>query len=237
MSEFNQFNQPVGNIITNWHQPPRPQKITLEGNFCRLEPVSQRHTQDLFSSWHSIDDERDWAYFPVNRPKNPKHCELYIASLSVSNDPLYFAVISLQTGKAVGSVALQNFDTVNGVLEIGWVNWSPFMKRTASATEAIFLLLKYTFDTLHYRRCGWRTDKLNQPAIDASERLGFKYEGTYRQAQIINGRNCDLRWYSIINTEWTDLSRALSAWLRVENFDERGRQIQRLKDLMLVQKR
>ena len=129
-------------------------------------------------------------------------------------------------------MALQNIDTRNGVLEIAWANWSPYMKRTASATEALFLLLAYVFEGLHYRRCEWKVDDLNQSAIGAAERLGFHYEGTFRQGQVVNGRNSDVRWYSILDGEWTDLGRALAAWLRKDNFDERGRQIRKLSDFL-----
>ncbi|WP_233972037.1 GNAT family N-acetyltransferase [Pectobacterium versatile] len=232
MTEFNVYGQELGKSLPEWQPRSLPQKVVLKGKHCFLEPIDLKHSQDLFDAWHSIDDERDWTYFHIKRPVAIRQSDHYIASLAASKDPLFFAVISLSTGKAVGFIALQRMDPDNGAVEIGWINWSPLMKRTLSSTEAIFLLLNYIFDTLQYRRCGWKCDSLHQSAISAAERLGFRYEGTLRQTQVSKGHSRDVRWYSIIDSEWPAISQAMQWWLHPSNLDDLGRQKKRLSEFM-----
>ncbi|WJY16373.1 GNAT family protein [Pectobacteriaceae bacterium CE90] len=232
MTEINIYGQELGKSLPDWQARPLPQKIILRGDYCLLEPIDIKHSQDLFAAWYCIDDERDWTYFHIRRPITIKQCDHYIASLAQSKDPLFYAVISASTGKAVGFVALQHIDPNNGAIEIGWINWSPLMKRTLCSTEAIYLLLSYTLETLQYRRCGWKCDSLHQSAINAAERLGFKYEGTLRQTQVSKGHSRDVRWYSIIDDEWPGIRQAMQLWLNPANMDEMGKQKQSLAKFM-----
>jgi RimJ/RimL family protein N-acetyltransferase len=231
-TELNIYGQALGKELPDWHSRGLLKKIPLKGDYCLLEPIDIKHSRDLFDAWHSIDDERDWTYFHIKRPITIKQCDHYIASLATSADPSFYAVINHATDKAVGSVALQRIDPENGTIEIGWINWSPLMKRTLCSTEAIFLLLSYIFDTLQYRRCAWKCDSLHESAIHSAERLGFQYEGTFRQMQVSKGRNRDVRWYSITDGEWPLIRRAMSLWLSPANLDEKGKQKQRLAELM-----
>ncbi len=228
----NQYQQPVGAALPDWRPRPPVQKVTLAGRFCRLEPLSMVHGPALFMAWHRIDDGRDWTYFSHSRPETRQQCDALIAANAASHDPLHFAVIDLATERAVGSVALMRVDAGNGVLEIGWVNWSPLMKRSALGTEAISLLLSYTFDRLGYRRCEWKCHSLNLASNQAAKRLGFQYEGTFRQAMVVKGHNRDTCWYSIIDSEWPALARALDGWLAPGNFDHQGRQCRPLAAFM-----
>ncbi|MEA9392533.1 GNAT family protein [Acerihabitans sp. TG2] len=232
MTELNIYGQALGKSLPDWQTRPLPQKVVLKGDYCRLEPIDIKHSQDLFDAWHSIDDERDWTYFHIKRPITIRQCDHYIASLATSNDPLFYAVIAISTGKAVGFMALQRIDPNNGALEIGWINWSPLMKRTLCSTEAILLLLSYTLDTLQYRRCGWKCDSLHQAAINAAQRLGFQYEGTLRQTQVSKGHSRDIRWYSIIDNEWPEIRQAMQHWLSPLNLDDRGMQKRKLAEFM-----
>ncbi|WP_413729516.1 GNAT family N-acetyltransferase [Sodalis sp. RH22] len=226
----NEYGQPIGARLADWQSRPLPQKITLAGRFCRLEPLALTHSPALFSAWHSIADERDWTYFSRRRPATLAACDALIAANAASGDPLFYAVIDQATGLAAGSVALMRIDPANGVLEIGWVNWSPLMKRSPCGTEAISLLLSYSFDTLGYRRCEWKCHSLNQPSNQAARRLGFQYEGTFRQAVVAKGHNRDTCWYSIIDSEWPAVGWALRAWLDSDNFSAEGRQKRPLAD-------
>jgi len=228
----NQYQQPIGAMLPNWQPRPKVQKTTLMGRFCRLEPLSAAHSPALFAAWHSVADGRDWTYFSRSRPENQRQCDVLIANNAASLDPLHFAVIDRSTELAVGSVALMRIDTDNGVVEIGWVNWSPLMKRSVFGTEAIYLLLSHIFDTLGYRRCEWKCHSLNLASNQAAKRLGFHYEGTFRQAVVVKGHNRDTCWYSIIDNEWAELARSLRNWLAQDNFDHQGRQLRPLAAFM-----
>ncbi|MDN2488174.1 GNAT family N-acetyltransferase [Kosakonia sacchari] len=232
MTEINAYGQELGPALPDWHPRSLPQRIVIRGQYCLLEPIDLKHSHDLFAAWHSIEDERDWTYFHIRRPVTIRQCDHYIASLAASKDPLFYAVINLSTNKAVGFLALQRMDPDNGAVEIGWINWSPLMKRTLCSTEAIFLLLSYTMETLQYRRCGWKCDSLHQSAISAAVRLGFTYEGTLRRTQVSKGHSRDVRWYSIIDEEWNEISLAMQCWLSPSNFDEKGKQKRRLAEFM-----
>jgi RimJ/RimL family protein N-acetyltransferase len=130
----------------------------------------------------------------------------------------------------VGIVSYLRIDPVNGSIEVGWVTWSPLMQRSAISTEAHYLLMKHAFEELGYRRYEWKCNALNGPSMKAAERLGFTYEGTFRQAVIVKGRNRDTAWFSMIDKEWPTLRSAFEAWLKPDNFDADGRQRKRLED-------
>lgn len=231
MTTLNHFGQPVGDELTDWQSRELPQHIQLDGRFCHLEPLSvERHSKDLFTAWHTIEDNRDWTYLSVDRPATQQACDSYLTANAASKDPLFFAVVDNATQRAIGSVALMRIDPVNGVIEIGWVNWSPLMKRTSHSTEAIFLLLNYIFDGLNYRRCEWKCHSLNAPSSAAAKRFGFQYEGTFRQAIINKGRTRDTKWHSILDSEWPARKAEFEQWLSADNYHADGQQKQRLED-------
>ncbi|ELY2622504.1 GNAT family protein [Cronobacter malonaticus] len=230
MKELNSFGQYVGQPVAEWTPRELPQKKMFAGHFCHLEPVSVRHALALHHAWHSIDDTRDWTYLADERPPTLTATEYYLRRLEAAPDAWYFTVLENISGQPTGTLCLMNVDKTHGVIEIGNVNWSPAMKRTHYGTEAIYLLLAYVFEELKYRRCEWKTDELNTPAIQAAQRLGFIYEGTFRECQVRKGRNSNVNWYSIVEAEWPHHAKALRAWLRPENFNDRGRQIKHLKE-------
>ncbi|NMP25994.1 GNAT family N-acetyltransferase [Rahnella sp. SAP-1] len=237
MTNINHFGQPVGDELANNQPRKRPERRTLEGHYCQLEPLDcDKHSESLFTAWHSIDDERDWTYFSINRPATQADCNSYISHISRLEDPLYFAVVDQRTRRAIGGVSLMRIDAVNGVAEIGWVNWSPLMKRSRFGTEAIFLLLSYLFDTLDYRRCEWKCHSLNEASNLAARRFGFQYEGTFRQALISKGLNRDTCWYSMLDHEWPAIKTAFQQWLGEENFDADGIQKQKLEAFQTADK-
>lgn len=176
-------------------------------------------------------DGSQWTWLPQDPPQNKLEFEQIIAGLAEQNDPLHFAVMDTRRQKAVGRLALMRIDTTNGCIEIGHVHFSALMTRTAIATEAHWLLMQYVFDTLAYRRCEWKCDSLNAPSRNAAQRLGFTFEGIFRQALVYKGRNRDTAWFSIIDSEWPVRDSALRAWLAPENFDADGQQHQRLEAL------
>ena len=152
--------------------------------------------------------------------------------MTAGEDPLFHAIVDQATGKPVGAAAYMRIDRANGVIEVGNINYSPLLQRKPAATEAMFLMMARVFDELGYRRYEWKCDSHNAPSRAAAARLGFQYEGLFRQAVVYKGRNRDTCWFSIIDSEWPALKRAYGEWLAAENFDAGGRQRRGLAELI-----
>jgi RimJ/RimL family protein N-acetyltransferase len=189
------------------------------------------HTGDLYAAYRVATDHRHWTYMPAGPFDTVEDYRRYAEEAARSTDPRHYAVIERKTGKAVGTLALMRIDPKHGVIEVGTVMFSPLLQRTAMSTEAQFLLMAYVFDELGYRRFEWKCDSLNAPSRKTAERLGFTFEGIFRQAIVYKGRNRDTAWYSIIDTEWPRLKGAFQAWLSAENFDEQDVQRRSLTDV------
>lgn len=118
----------------------------------------------------------------------------------------------------------------NRSVEMGRVILAPALQKTRAATEAQYLLMEYVFEDLNYRRYEWKCDSLNRPSANAAMRLGFTYEGRFRNHAIYKGRSRDTDWFSIIDSEWSVLKKRFENWLSPENFDEQGQQKRSLRD-------
>src|SRR5229473_374530 len=147
-----------------------------------------------------------------------------------ADDRLYHAILERQSGRAVGVASFMRIDPASGVIEVGGINYSPRLQRTPAATEAMYLMMRRVFDELGYRRYEWKCDALNAPSRAAAARLGFRFEGIFRQAVVYKGRSRDTAWFSIIDGEWPTLKTAFERWLDPANFDESGRQRRRLSE-------
>jgi RimJ/RimL family protein N-acetyltransferase len=205
----------------------------MAGRLCRLEPLeASRHSEALYEA-HALDAEgRNWTYLPYGPFASPEDLAVWIGSVEKSTDPLFFAIIDLATQRAIGWASYLRVDAAMGSIEVGHLAYSPALQRTPAATEAMYLMMRRAFDELGYRRYEWKCNSLNAPSWNAAERLGFRYEGTFRQAWVQNGRNRDQAWFSIIDGEWPTLCSALEEWLDPSNFDFAGGQRRRLGDLM-----
>jgi RimJ/RimL family protein N-acetyltransferase len=229
---MNEYAQPIGQPMPDWTTRPAPIRVTLEGRFCRLEPLSSdRHADDLYSAYSLAADARDWTYMPVGPFGRKEDYRKYVATATQGDDPMHYAVIDLTNGKAVGALALMRQDPTNGVVEVGHVAFSPWLQQTPLASEAQFLLMAYVFEGLGYRRYEWKCDSLNAPSRSAAQRLGFTFEGIFRQAVVYKGRSRDTAWYSITDSEWPEIGKAFRAWLEPDNFDAYGRQRRSLSDI------
>lgn len=229
MSEINQFGQPVGTALPGWQPRPYPQRITFEGRFCRLEPLRVEHADALFNAYQQESDARGWTWLPFEPQTDIASYKAWVASVVTLQDPIHFAVIDKRTQQPVGTLSLMRIDSQNGVMEVGYVHFSPLMSRTPISTEAHWLLMHYTFDTLGYRRYEWKCDSMNEPSRRAALRLGFQYEGRFRQALVIKGRNRDTDWFSIIDSEWPQVDKAMQSWLAIDNFAPDGKQLKTLE--------
>ncbi|WP_241623212.1 GNAT family N-acetyltransferase [Rosenbergiella australiborealis] len=236
MTHYNQYQQPIGEPIENWQGAQRPAKKPLSGRYCRLEPINAtKHGEDLYRAFAEAEDTRDWTYL-LSGPFDQQGDYLtYLTHLETLNDPLHYAIIDLTTQRAIGSIALMRIDALQGVIEIGSVTYSSKLKRTRLATEAIILLLRYTLEDLGYRRVEWKCNALNQPSRAAALRLGFTYEGLFRQAMVVRGHNRDTTWFSIIDHDYPTLQAAYQQWLAPDNFDMQGQQRHKLSVLIAQQ--
>ena len=222
---INQYGQPVGESLPDWSERSRPADVVLEGVFCRLEPLNAEcHTDDLYTAYCSAPDHRDWTYMFAGPFHDAGEYRRYTEHASRSVDPKHYAVIDHKARKAVGTCALMRVDANNGVIEVGNVMFSPLLKKSPTSTEAQFLLMKHVFEDLRYRRYEWKCDSLNAPSRKAADRLGFSFEGIFRQAVVYKGRSRDTAWYSIIDKEWPAIKNAFLTWLAAENFDGEGKQ-------------
>lgn len=233
-TRLNRYGQPIGPATAAWSPRQRPSRTELAGRYCRLEPVnSQRHGADLYTAYMEAADDRDWTYLFAERPEREEDLDSYLAKLTSSDDPLHFTIIESHSNKALGTAALMRIDPVHGSLEVGSIAFSPRLKRTAAATESMYLMMRLALDELGYRRYEWKCDSLNAPSRAAAERYGFTFEGIFRNAVVYKGRSRDTAWYSITDQEWPRVRSAFQGWLDPANFDEHGRQKRRLQDFRI----
>lgn len=213
---INEHQQPVGHALPDWQPCPRPQRVVLEGQYCRLEPLAPSHTASLWAAWNTAKDNSGWTYLSVGPFASLQQFADFIETAAQSHDPLHYAVVDTQSGDALGTLSLMRIDPANGVVEVGFVMYTPLLQRTVQATEAHYLLMKYAFG-LGYRRYEWKCDSLNGPSRHAAIRLGFRYEGLFRQAVVYKQRTRDTAWFSILDSEWPQIQQAFEAWLSIEN--------------------
>ena len=228
---FNQLGQPVGFPVPGWKGAPRPPRTAMAGRYCRVEPIDPaRHAEDLYQANALDPSNRNFTYLTVGPFDSFDAYREWMTSAVRSDDPLFHAIVDAATGKAAGIASYMRIDDRNGVIEVGHLNFSPLLQRKPAATEAMYLMMKRIFE-LGYRRYEWKCDSLNAPSRAAAQRLGFSYEGIFRQATVYKGRNRDTAWYAMIDSEWPELDRAFQRWLDPANFDARGNQRERLSDL------
>ncbi|OGA24690.1 MAG: GNAT family N-acetyltransferase [Betaproteobacteria bacterium RIFCSPLOWO2_02_FULL_67_26] len=228
---YNELGQPIGAPLPGWKPVAPPPRTAMAGHFCRVEPIDPaRHAEELHRA-NAIDpSKRNFTYLSIGPFGTFDAYRDWMASARASDDPLFHAIIDATTGKAGGIASFMRIDCGNGVMEVGHLNYSPLLQRKPAATEAMYLMMKRAFE-LGYRRYEWKCDSLNAASRAAARRLGFSYEGVFRQASLYKGRNRDTAWYAMIDSEWPELDRAFRRWLDPSNFDAQGSQRERLSDL------
>ncbi len=225
MSDFhNDLGQPIGFPVEDWQRREHPRGAKMQGRFCRLEPIDiEAHSADLFNAFRQDQDEHNWTYLPYGPFATESELRGWISSSCLGDDPCFFTVIDNQTGNAVGVASYLRIDPGNGVIEVGHIHFSPLMQGRPISTEAMYLMMRQVFDVWGYRRYEWKCDSLNQPSCNAAQRLGFMFEGLFRQAVMYKNRNRDTAWYSIIDGEWPAAREVFEAWLDPRNFDAGGK--------------
>jgi RimJ/RimL family protein N-acetyltransferase len=221
----NEFGQPIGAPLPSWSARPLPPRAAIEGRFCRVEPLDpDRHAADLFAANSEDAEGRNWTYLPHGPYPSFDLYRGWAQAACSRDDPLVHAIVDRPSGRAVGVASLMRIDPAAGVIEVGGITYSPRLQRRPAATEAMYLLMRRVFEELGYRRYEWKCDALNAPSRAAAQRLGFRYEGLFRQAAVYKGRSRDTAWFSIIDSEWPALRAAFERWLDPANFDGDGRQ-------------
>jgi RimJ/RimL family protein N-acetyltransferase len=202
-----------------------PQRVSAEGRYVRLEPLSAVVHGDAL--WACVGGEEKaglWTWMPDGPFAERIEFNAALEAKAGASDPLFSAIVDRATGLATGMASLMRIEPKHRVIEVGGIMYSPLLQRTRGATEAMYLMARYVFDELGYRRYEWKCNSLNEPSRHAAQRLGFQYEGLFRQHMIIKGVNRDTAWFSMLDTEWLSRKVEFERWLLPENFDEAGRQ-------------
>ncbi len=222
--ETNSLGQSVGFRVENWKPPPIPSGRVMEGRFCRLERLDpEKHGRSLFDA-NAVDAlGAMWTYLPYGPFPEFEGYLAWLTARAKVPDTIFYAIVDRSTGSALGVASYLRIDPAAGSIEVGHLAYSPLLQRTPAATEAMQLMMTRAFD-LGYRRYEWKCDALNAPSAAAARRLGFVFEGIFRQAWVVKGRNRDSAWFSILDHEWPRLRDRFERWLAPANFDDNGRQ-------------
>lgn len=232
--DINEYGQPLGETIDNWFFREKPDRLKiLVGHFCMLEPLDiEKHSNLLYEAFESNNSGASWTYLPYGPFETLEALQVWMKNVIAEQDTLLYAIVDLKTRKPIGLCGYLRINPEHGVIEVGHLHFSPRLKKTLLATEAMYLMMHYALEILKYRRYEWKCHSLNEASRKAALRLGFQFEGIFRQSNVFKGRNRDTAWFSIINTEWQRLKQRFEKWpLSMDNFDAVGNQIKRLAEL------
>jgi RimJ/RimL family protein N-acetyltransferase len=229
MSPVNEHGQPVGEPV-DWEPREAPKPVILSGRYVTVTGLEHEHAADLYDALCGPDDDALWTYRLVERPPTAAAMETFVAGALAHPTEVTFAICPRGRGPE-GIATMMRVDPASGVVEVGGIILARSLQRTPAATEAMYLLAHHVFVALGYRRYEWKCDSLNEPSRVAAARLGFSYEGRFRNAMVYKGRNRDTDWFSITDTEWPRLRAAHEQWLDPANFDDSGTQRKRLGEL------
>ena len=230
-STLNHLGQPVGLALDGWTAPPLPSRSSLVGRHCRVEPLDPaRHAEDLYEATAADVEGRIWTYLSYGPFGSRTELRSWAEAAAAREDPFFFAIVDEADGRAAGVASYLRIAPAAGLIEVGNICYPPRLQRTTAATEAMVLMMRNAFE-LGYRRYEWKCDALNAPSIAAAERLGFSFEGVFRQATIFRGRNRDTAWFAIVDEDWEVLKTQYERWLDPDNFNATGEQRKSLSSL------
>jgi len=218
--------------LHEWSPKLWPEVEQLSGQYGRLERLdSKSHAEQLYEAFRLDRENQNWTYLPYGPFDQLQAFKNWLDEKAAAQDPMFFSIIDQSTGRASGLAALMRITPEQGVIEVGNIHFSPLLQRTRLATEAMFLMMQYVFEQLGYRRYEWKCNDQNERSKAAALRLGFQYEGTFRQHMVVKGKNRDTAWFSILDSEWPKLKESFQAFLAAENFDSAGQQVRSLTQL------
>ena len=220
--EIDEHGNRIGVPVKN-DQTPLVPRGALIGTYARLEPLDvDKHVSDLFTAYVGADHL--WTYMPHGPFLAQSEFGAWVESKQGEKDPYFYAIVDQSSGKALGVASYLRIDPGARSVEVGWITYSPILQRSRIATEAMFLMMRNAFN-LGYRRYEWKCNALNESSMRAAQRLGMTYEGTFRQATVVKGRNRDTAWFAIVDAEWPNMQQAFERWLDPANFDATGNQM------------
>jgi RimJ/RimL family protein N-acetyltransferase len=215
---------PVGPVVDT-RLAQRPGRVSLRGRYVHLVPIdADAHAADLFDEACGPGRDGLWTYLFAGPFADRMALHAYLTKREASSDPMCYTIVDAASGTPRGMATLMRIHDTHRVIEVGGILFGVSLQRTRGATEAMFLMARYVFDELGYRRYEWKCNALNAASRRAALRLGFTFEGIFRQHMIMKGRNRDTAWYSMLDTEWPDRRAEFQRWLAPDNFDEAGRQ-------------
>ena len=218
-------SQKIGFPI-NFKKAKRPNKNFLIGTYTILEPINvTKHADDLFDNFLKDNKGKDWTYMHEGPFKEKTLFKKYLKG----KNNFFYAIYSKRLKTYCGLTSYLRIKPEIGSIEVGYITYAPNLQKTVEATEAMFLMMSNVFDNLGYRRYEWKCDDLNKRSKKAALRLGFKFEGLFRQSTIYKKRNRDTTWYSIIDKEWKKIRIVYKKYLKKENFDQNFREKCKLK--------
>lgn len=223
--------RPVGPVVPGWMPRPLPQAVTMTGRHVRLEPVALDHAQDLYDALCGPGDAPLWTYRPTDPPADVAGMRELLRPLVEHPEARTFAIVPTdgpRAGTPAGLATYWRVEPAHGVVEISSVLFSRDLQRTRAATEAMSLMIGHAFEEWGYRRVEWKCDSLNEPSRRAATRLGFTYEGRFRQHMVTKGRSRDTDWFAIVDGDWPAVRAEHQRWLDPGNFDHDGQQRTRL---------
>jgi RimJ/RimL family protein N-acetyltransferase len=207
-----------------------PSKKRLIGKYCYLETVNvKKHSKDLFKNFSKDKKGIDWIYMPQGPFKNEISLKKYLKDKNLTGNPFFYTIYSKRLKTFCGLASYLRIKPQVGTIEVGYITYAKNLQRTVEGTEAMYLMMKNVFDDLGYRRYEWKCDNLNSKSKKAALRLGFKYEGLFRQATIYKKRNRDTAWFSIIDKEWKRYKKSYKLYLKRSNFNTKFIQKEKLK--------
>jgi RimJ/RimL family protein N-acetyltransferase len=218
----NEFGQTVGESV-DWRPGPPLLPVTLTGRTCRLEPLGEEHLAGLYGALCLDSPPSTWTYMSAGPFADAASFAAHVEGLRALPATVPLAVL-LPDGRPVGIATWLRIEPALGTAEVGHITYAETLQRTTAATEAMYLMAAHAFEVVGVRRYEWKCDSLNEPSRRAATRLGFTYEGTFRNALVYKGRNRDTAWFSITDGEWPRVKAAHLRWLDPANFDEHGRQ-------------
>ena len=219
----------LGQPLPGWTPPPAPSGESLEGQYVQLERMDpDTHAADLHRAYSGLD--RLWDYMPYGPFSSAAGYHRWAKETATGADPLFYVLRDKATGHCGGVASYLRITPAAGTIEVGHICLAPEIAKGRAWTEAMFLMMDWAFRA-GYRRYEWKCNALNMASRRAAQRLGFSYEGIFRQATVVKGRNRDTAWFAMIDAEWPALREAYGAWLSPRNFDAAGRQRERLSDL------
>jgi RimJ/RimL family protein N-acetyltransferase len=220
----------INPISLDWKPVRPPGPVTLRGRYVTLEPLNaENHAADLWKAVRSHDEL--WRWLPDGPYATEAALRRAVEEKQAATNAIFLGILPGGADTAAGYASYMRMDPANGVVEVGNILLTPALQRTSAATEAMYLMAGHVFDHLGYRRYEWKCNALNEPSRRAALRLGFTFEGIFRQHMVVKGLNRDTAWFSMLDKEWPARKKAFEAWLEPANFDGEGRQRQLLEEI------